>query len=102
MGCWTGPRTLAARAPIVAQKAQFDPDQPKPTTKWQQIVAHDVLRRMSPPNPHSQATQSDNHHVVYRPRESDGVGNALRQIFTGAPSLPSDLASLLRRLSKDN
>jgi hypothetical protein len=57
---------------------------------------------MSPPNPHSQATQSDSHHVVYRPRESDGVGNALRQIFTGAPSLPSDLTSLLRRLSKDN
>jgi hypothetical protein len=57
---------------------------------------------MSPPDPHSQATQSDGHHVVYRPRESDGVGNALRQIFTGAPSLPSDLTLLLRRLSKDN
>lgn len=65
-------------------------------------MANDVLRCMSPPDPHSQATQSDGHHVVYRPRESDGVGNALRQIFTGAPSLPSDLTSLLRRLSKDN
>jgi hypothetical protein len=56
---------------------------------------------MSPPNPHSQATYSDSRHVVHRPRESDGVGNALRQIFTGAPTLPSDLASLLRRLPKD-
>jgi hypothetical protein len=56
---------------------------------------------MSPPSPHSQATQSDNRHVVHRPRESDGVGNALRQIFAGAPTLPSDLASLLRRLPKD-
>jgi hypothetical protein len=86
----------------VAQKAQFDPDQPKPATKRQQIMANDVLRRMSAPHPHSQATQSDNHHVVYRPRESDGVGNALRQIFTGAPSLPSDLALLLKRLPKGN
>jgi hypothetical protein len=30
------------------------------------------------------------------------VGNALRQIFTGAPSLPSDLALLLKRLPKGN
>jgi hypothetical protein len=50
---------------------------------------------MSPPSPHSQATQSDNRHVVHRPR------NALRQIFAGAPALPNDLASLLRRLPKD-
>jgi hypothetical protein len=57
---------------------------------------------MSPPNPHSQGSQSDSPHVVHRPRESDGVGNALRQIFTGGPALPGDLASLLRRLSKDN
>jgi len=64
-------------------------------------MASDVLRRMSPPNPHSQATQSDSRHVVHRPRESDGVGNALRQIFAGAPTLPSDLATLLRRLPKD-
>lgn len=64
-------------------------------------MASDVLRRMSPPSPHSQATHSDNRHVVHRPRESDGVGNALRQIFAGAPALPSDLALLLRRLPKD-
>jgi DNA-binding NarL/FixJ family response regulator len=56
---------------------------------------------MSPPHPHSQAIQSGARHVVHRPRESDGVGNALRQIFTGAPTLPNDLASLLRRLPKD-
>jgi hypothetical protein len=85
----------------VARKAQFDPDQPKTITKQQQIMASDVLRRMSPPNPHSQAIHSDSRHVVHRPRESDGVGNALRQIFAGAPNLPSDLASLLRRLPKD-
>jgi len=64
-------------------------------------VANDVLPGMSPPNPHSQAMPSS-HDVVHRPRQSDGVGNALRQIYTGAPALPSDLASLLRRLSKDN
>lgn len=87
---------------MVARKPQFDPDQLKLTTKQQQIVANDVLARMSPPNPHSQATQSGGHDIVHRPRESDGVGNALRQIFTGAPSLPSDLTSLLRRLSKDS
>jgi len=57
---------------------------------------------MSPPNPHSQGSPSDSHHVVHRPRETDGVGNALRQIFTGGPALPSELASLLRQLSKDN
>jgi|GEM_PF-1850595 len=57
---------------------------------------------MSPPNPHSQATQSGGQDIVHRPRQSDGVGNALRQIYTGAPTLPSDLQSLLRRLSKDN
>jgi hypothetical protein len=56
---------------------------------------------MSPPNPHSQSMPSG-HDVVHRPRQSDGVGNALRQIYTGAPMLPSDLASLLRQLSKDN
>jgi len=65
-------------------------------------VANDVLAGMSPPNPHSQATQSGGQDIVHRPRQSDGVGNALRQIYTGAPTLPSDLQSLLRRLSKDN
>jgi hypothetical protein len=56
---------------------------------------------MSPPDPHSQTAQNDSRQVVRRPRETDGVGNALRQIFTGAPALPSDLASLLRRLPKE-
>lgn len=55
---------------------------------------------MSPPDPHGQ-TQTDNRLAVRRPRESDGVGNALRQTFVGAPNLPSDLLALLRRLSKD-
>jgi len=54
---------------------------------------------MCPPAPHS-STQTDSRHVVRRPRESDGVGSALRQIFTGAPDLPNDLNSLLRRLPK--
>jgi len=56
---------------------------------------------MSPPNPHSPGTRSDSQQVVHRPRECDGVGNALRQIFTGGPPMPGDLALLLRRLSKD-
>ena len=45
---------------------------------------------------------NDARQVVRRPRQSDGVGNALRQIFTGAPHLPADLSSLLRRLPKDD
>jgi hypothetical protein len=85
----------------VTRKAQFDPDQPKTITKRQQIMAIDVLRRMSPPSPHSQASHSDSRHVVHRPRQSDGVGNALRQVFAGAPTLPSDLALLLRQLPND-
>lgn len=55
---------------------------------------------MSPPDPHGQ-TQTSSPLVVRRPRESDGVGNALRRTFTGAPNLPSDLVELLRRLPKD-
>ena len=55
---------------------------------------------MSPPAPHGQP-QTDSRLLVRRPRESDGVGNALRQTFTGAPNLPSDLLALLRRLSND-
>jgi len=65
-------------------------------------VASDVLAGMSPPNPHSQATPSGGHNIVHRPRQSDGVGSALRQIYAGTPNLPSDLTSLLRRLSKDS
>jgi hypothetical protein len=57
---------------------------------------------MSPPQPHSTTTNTDSRQAVRRPRESDGVGNALRQIFTGAPNLPGDLTSLLRQLTRDN
>ena len=34
-----------------------------------------------------------------RPRQSDGVGNALRQVFNGGAMLPPDLQSLVARLA---
>jgi hypothetical protein len=36
------------------------------------------------------------------PRDSDGVGSALRQIFGGAPVMSSDLKALLGRLNQDD
>jgi hypothetical protein len=41
-------------------------------------------------------------HVVRRPRESDGVGNALRQIFGHPSSLPADIGKLLSRLNQND
>ncbi|MEO7388341.1 MAG: hypothetical protein ABIV24_02590 [Sphingomonas sp.] len=40
--------------------------------------------------------------MVRLPRESDGVGNALRQIFGGAAVLPSEFTALLNRLNNED
>jgi hypothetical protein len=58
------------------------------------------LNSMSPPNPHSTASNADLRQTVKRPRESDGVGNALRNIFAGAPQLPHELSNLIGRLNR--
>ncbi len=56
---------------------------------------------MTPPHSSLSANAFDQRQPVRRPRASDGVGNALRQIYTGQPALPRDLAELLARLSRD-
>ena len=57
---------------------------------------------MSPPDPHAIAISMDLRQTARRPRESDGVGNALRNIFAGAPNLPQDLSALLARLNHND
>lgn len=39
-------------------------------------------------------------YVVRKPRASDAVGCSLRNIFDADPRVPTDLASLLRRLDR--
>ncbi len=56
---------------------------------------------MTLPSPYSTASQGDMRLAVRRPRASDGVGNALRQVFSGQPTLPQDMACLLNKLSQD-
>jgi len=56
---------------------------------------------MSPPNSSSFACHKSLRQAVRMPRETDGVGNALRQIFGDAPSLPSEFAALLNQLKDD-
>lgn len=55
---------------------------------------------MSPPDPNGTAANADLRQTVRRPRESDGVGNALRNVFAGAAQLPQDLSSLVARLNR--
>jgi hypothetical protein len=55
---------------------------------------------MSPPDPNGSTVNLDLRQAVRRPRESDGVGNALRNVFGGAASLPQDLSSLVARLNR--
>ena len=57
---------------------------------------------MSPLPSHDAAANSGLREVAYRPRDSDGVGNALRQIFGGAHSLPSDFRSMLNQLNTND
>ena len=45
--------------------------------------------------------QSGFGHTVRAPRESDGVGNALRQIFGGPAALPPEFTTLITRLKDD-
>lgn len=55
---------------------------------------------MSPPNPSSNTANVELRQTVRRPRESDGVGNALRNVFSGATTLPQGLSSLLSQLNR--
>lgn len=57
---------------------------------------------MSPHASVSNSAQRDLRQTVRAPRESDGVGNALRQIFSGAAVMPSDFGALINRLDKQD
>ena len=71
--------------------------------KRQQSVASDVLSVMSPPNTNGATENGEMRQIARRPRESDGVGNALRQVFNGSPAmLPPELQTLLGQLSRNN
>lgn len=41
----------------------------------------------------------DHTYIVRSPRATDGIGQALRGVF-GKPSVPDDLAQLLRKLDR--
>ena len=55
---------------------------------------------MSPPDPNGNAANAELRQMVRRPRESDAVGNALRNVFAGAAALPQNLSSLLSQLNR--
>jgi len=55
---------------------------------------------MSPPDPNGTAANAELRQTVRRPRESDGVGNALRNVFAGGSTMPQNLSSLLSRLNR--
>lgn len=57
---------------------------------------------MSPPNSTAGTAQSGMRQMVHPPRQSDGVGNALRQIFGYPSSLPSEFGKLLNRLNQND
>jgi hypothetical protein len=44
---------------------------------------------------------ADSRETVRVPRATDGVGNALRQLFDRTSPLPRDMADLLNQLSRD-
>lgn len=56
---------------------------------------------MTPPRPDLTLQRADHRQVVRTPRASDGIGNALRQIYGGQPTLPREMTMLLDRLSRD-
>jgi hypothetical protein len=60
-----------------------------------------VLALMSPPASSPFSAQRGLRQTVRMPRESDGVGNALRQIF-GASGMPVEISALLNRLNKED
>jgi len=57
---------------------------------------------MSPQASFSPTSPRHLRQAVRLPRESDGVGNALRAIFDGSTAVPSDFTALLSRLDKEN
>jgi len=57
---------------------------------------------MSPQASFSPTSPRQLRQAVRLPRESDGVGNALRVIFDGSTAVPSDFTALLSRLDKEN
>ena len=57
---------------------------------------------MSPPPSNCSTADNGTRHVVRRPRDSDGVGNALRQIFGNPSTLPGDIGKLLSRLNQND
>jgi len=57
---------------------------------------------MSPPPSNCSTADNGMRQMVRRPRESDGVGNALRQIFSNHSTLPADIGKLLSRLNQND
>ncbi len=56
---------------------------------------------MNPPRTSTSTTQPGLPQTVRMPRDSDGVGNALRQIFCGGVTMPAEFGALLNRLKSD-
>lgn len=56
---------------------------------------------MNPPRAQMNAAQADRRQSVRIPRASDGVGKALRQVYSGQPTAPADMMRLLDRLTCD-
>lgn len=56
---------------------------------------------MDQPHSHMNAMPTDRHQTVRVPRASDGIGNALRQLYGRQPAAPEDMMRLLERLDRD-
>ena len=80
----------------------IDSDQVNLTKNGNKRAVSAFVTPMSPPDPQMTATGADLRQTARRPRESDGVGNALRNIFAGAPNLPHDWTALLSRLNHND
>ncbi len=57
---------------------------------------------MTPPTSLTGSADNSLRQAVRLPRESDGVGNALRNIFGATSGLPAEFRALLGQLSKDD
>lgn len=55
---------------------------------------------MTPPASSPPTAQGGLRQTVRLPRESDGVGSALRQIFSGAGKVPAEFSTLINQLDK--
>ena len=72
---------------------------------WQQKgnkSSHCTFSLVMSPQPSPIVSQSGFGQTVRLPRESDGVGSALRQIFGGAPATSAEFSALLNRLDKQD